>query len=1168
MGVLISKKKPKPAPSQPELQPSQPKPEPVPEPEQEPSREPTPEVVSEEEEEEEPEEEQEEEEEEQEEPEEEEEPEDEPEDDENEEEKESGNEEVVEYSSDVASELLKGVIDINIPSQARIVRIFTSSTFTDTFNERNALMVKVYPKLKEYCQSTGYDFQVVDMRWGVRDEATADHMTSELCMKELKLCQDISTGPSFVTFLSHKYGYRPFPPKIVATEFEAMFKVVEEQSDKDLLQKWFLKDENIIPTTYVLQPITDLLPNYGNHNVSKEERGKASGEWWAAFERMQVVFREAADKVFKGKPNIRWKYFQSVTEDEIQRGILKSKDAKSQCHWFYRNIQDLRQNIDDKAARNFIDKLGQNLDDEAVGFTEDLKATKIPGVLPQENINTYDIQWSAEHGVNPETSDVHKKYIEQLCDDFYRILVVMIDNGIKERKAADIDDELVKEICQHSSMCKEKSRIFQGRQDIIDQIISYIGKEEEDEENRTTLVVYGESGCGKTSIMAKAAALAKQEYPDHIQVTRFLGTTADSSTISRLLNSICNQLQRSSQLPIDAAQPQSFKDQVELLENIIEKMDDSELPCILFLDSIDQLSPDDGAYLMKWLPKKLPKQFKIIISALPDEKYNIINSLKGMVPAEGFIEVTKLPTDTANDILNAWLVDSKRQLTTKQNEMVMNSFNQAPLPLFLKLAFDQATKWKSYQPMESISLEKNVKDSINRLFSDLERMHGKYLVSHALGLITASKHGLSDAEMDDLLSIDDEVLNDVYQYWVPPVRRIPSLLWIRIRNDLGSYIIYRGASGVLVNNWYHRQFIETATERYLSIDQKKNFHTIMADYFLGKWSSGAKKGFTDKSGKDGEEDRLVAAQPNKFQAKDDTEVFNYRKLSELPRHLIESDDLVNLKKRVLFDFDFLLCKLRAFGYQPLYEDVSEARLVYPQDKDIKMLSEILKISSRTLLIDPMQFPTQLYGRLDSENLSPDIKRLLDDASNSGIPCFIPNKICFETPGGSLLNTLAGHTGMVEHASFTQDGKRLLSVGGDSTLRIWDLESGAQIRSTQLETAAMAVHSYNDDKCALAVSYGSLVAIDLQTDEIYYDEYHTAAYGKSSDISPNRQRLVMCNDEEMFIFNTSDVKLVLMRSEKEKAKQDPTGFQDIMMTANETFAYTRGNKEEIYIRKYD
>ena len=36
------------------------------------------------------------------------------------------------------------------------------------------------------------------MRWGVRDESTDDHSTLELCLKELKACQDLSTGPNFV----------------------------------------------------------------------------------------------------------------------------------------------------------------------------------------------------------------------------------------------------------------------------------------------------------------------------------------------------------------------------------------------------------------------------------------------------------------------------------------------------------------------------------------------------------------------------------------------------------------------------------------------------------------------------------------------------------------------------------------------------------------------------------------------------------------------------------------------------------------------------------------------------------------------------------------------------------------------------------------------------------
>jgi hypothetical protein len=36
------------------------------------------------------------------------------------------------------------------------------------------------------------------MRWGVRDEATDDHMTTELCMREIANCQRLSMGPNFV----------------------------------------------------------------------------------------------------------------------------------------------------------------------------------------------------------------------------------------------------------------------------------------------------------------------------------------------------------------------------------------------------------------------------------------------------------------------------------------------------------------------------------------------------------------------------------------------------------------------------------------------------------------------------------------------------------------------------------------------------------------------------------------------------------------------------------------------------------------------------------------------------------------------------------------------------------------------------------------------------------
>lgn len=82
--------------------------------------------------------------------------------------------------------------------------------------------------------------------------------------------------------------------------------------------------------------------------------------------------------------------------------------------------------------------------------------------------------------------------------------------------------------------------------------------------------------------------------------------------------------------------------------------------------------------------------------------------------------------------------------------------------------------------------------------------HGRILVFHALAYITAAKSGLSETELEDLISLDDRVLDDVYQYHLPPVRRIPPLLWTRIRNDLPNYLSEREADGVSVLNWYHR----------------------------------------------------------------------------------------------------------------------------------------------------------------------------------------------------------------------------------------------------------------------------------------------------------------------------------------------------------------------------
>lgn len=103
------------------------------------------------------------------------------------------------------------------------------------------------------------------MRWGVRDEATDDHMTTELCMKEIENCQRLSMGPNFVVFLGQKYGYRPIPTYILSSELQLLRDELTALGiDGVLLDTWYKKDSNAVPAISVLQPISSILINFNN----------------------------------------------------------------------------------------------------------------------------------------------------------------------------------------------------------------------------------------------------------------------------------------------------------------------------------------------------------------------------------------------------------------------------------------------------------------------------------------------------------------------------------------------------------------------------------------------------------------------------------------------------------------------------------------------------------------------------------------------------------------------------------------------------------------------------------------------------------------------------------------------------------------------------------------
>jgi hypothetical protein len=154
-----------------------------------------------------------------------------------------------------------------------VIRLFVSSTFTDLKHERDALQRDVFPKLEQLCANRQFQFQAIDLRWGVPTEASLDHRTMRICFEELRRSQEISPQPNFLVLLGNRYGWRPLPEEISEAQFERLDKEASSKEAKNILSDWYQRDDNAIPPAYILQSRKQDLKDskdYKNDDVWKE----------------------------------------------------------------------------------------------------------------------------------------------------------------------------------------------------------------------------------------------------------------------------------------------------------------------------------------------------------------------------------------------------------------------------------------------------------------------------------------------------------------------------------------------------------------------------------------------------------------------------------------------------------------------------------------------------------------------------------------------------------------------------------------------------------------------------------------------------------------------------------------------------------------------------------
>ena len=911
---------------------------------------------------------------------------------------------------------------------SRTFRVFVSSTFSDLKAERDVLQERAFPALQDLCLQHGTRFQAIDLRWGVSEEAGVDQQTMNICLEELRRCQKVTPRPNFIVLLGERYGWRPLPPQIPADEFGAIAGALSP-TDRAPLDEWYRRDDNAVPPEYVLQRRTG---EYEDH------------DHWAVVEaELRAILLKAVSTLSLPEQALT-KYERSATEQEILEGALAKATEPGHALCYLRTIEGRPA---DDAPAGFRDLVDGRPDTEAAGRLADLKR-RLTEQLPPEQVRTYAAQWSGD-GV----SDA------QLCALSLRVYLDLSRVILTEVAKLEQQSDLDREIAAHEAFCEDRARHFIGRQDIIRSVREYVQSG-----GPTPLVIWGPSGSGKSALMARCVELLRQQHPNAAVIDRFIGATPASTDIRSLLESLCREVSQA--YGSQGELPPEYKDLVETFPKRLA-LATQDKPLILLLDALDQLDPTENAHALSWLPSDLPPNVRVIVSALEreGEAGECLVAARRRLPESALLKLEPLTPDEGAELLDTWLRAAKRTLQPEQREHILTSFAANGMALYLRIAFEEARRWHSYDglprgadgvPGLSADTEGLIRDLLARL--ELEANHGKMLVRRALGYLAAARHGLTEDEMLDVLSADEDAMADFVRRSPrsPKVDKLPVAVWSRLYFDLEPYLTERAADQTTLMAFYHRQVGEVVTEVYLAGDAATLLHRRLAEHF--------------------------ARQPHRLGDPYDGPP-NVRKCAELPWQQMRGEWWEGLQA-TLTDLLFIEAKCLAGMTYDLVADCNAALAGGAPPRECALVEPFARFvrANAHIFAQRLEWVRQrAYNSAASGPVPQAAEHLLEGPAALSLPWLRhPNRP--PAVSSACLQVLVGHTGEVPAVALTPDGKQAVSGSDDHTLRVWDLQTGDCLRTLQGHTRQVrAVALTPDGKQAVSGSVDCTLRVwDLQT----------------------------------------------------------------------------------------
>ncbi|PKN87602.1 MAG: hypothetical protein CVU46_03995 [Chloroflexi bacterium HGW-Chloroflexi-8] len=491
----------------------------------------------------------------------------------------------------------------------------------------------------------------------------------------------------------------------------------------------------------------------------------------------------------------------SITELEILHGVLNDPNMRKTAFFYFRDPTYL-ESINPDERLNFIEQPGQQ-EIEMWGYDQaqqlaETRRAKLENLKERIRKSGYPVQ---------ENYPTPSVFGELVYKDLAGVIETLFPPGSQP-------DALEQEANEQEAFARARFNAYLKRDKDFSCLDGHFRS------GVGPLVVTGESGSGKSALLANWVDQFQEQNPKIPVIKHFIGATPFSADWAFLVRRLLAEFNRHFGLellfPLDPAALRAA-----FANGIHQAAQKGEF--ILILDGLDQLEdiPNTGARELLWLPESLPVNVHLYLSALPGPSLEEVTRRGWQV-----MQLEPFSHQETRSFISEYLSIYAKALNDIQVERICAS----PLhgnPLYLRVLLEELRQFGIFEQLDQqINRYVNVA-SIPQLFALIfERLEMDYerpkkgLVGWVLKLIWGTRRGLAEQELLDLAGNEPGPL--AHAIWSPLFLALEPFLIIR--------------SGLI--SFFHNYLRQAIQEHYLTdLVQQQTIHNTLAAYFLKRESS-------------------------------------------------------------------------------------------------------------------------------------------------------------------------------------------------------------------------------------------------------------------------------------------------------------------------------------------